>query len=626
MTVRTIQADVLSGLRQLPDESVHVICTSPPYYGLRTYRIPLSVWGGDPACSHEWGAEGRIRKSGGTKSSTLYGDNNGLTQESIAAKVERSSVDASTGAFCVTCGAWRGELGLEPTYTLYVEHIVEIFREARRVLRRDGVLWLNLGDSYATGAGSVASRPGGGDQGDEWAGYRGPRGGHEGKHTYVADGIGPMTQPNRLPQPGLKAKDLIGIPWEVAFALRRDGWWLRTGVPWIKRNGMSSSVTDRPTVNCEYVFLLTKAERYFYDHIAVLMPPDSGPSDIKKMAEGRARIGGKHKRHSDERNAANAETNIARKRSVGDPDGRFRRTSDWFYESLGLLTDEDGEPLAFMVNVQPLRDEHYAAWPPKLVEPMILAGTSEQGCCSGCGAPYRRIVKRGKELDAYKRACGADAAGEYNGLALKDYRGTGAQNPSEVKARILAGMRARLTIGWSPTCTCGNPELRLDDLETIESPISTEEVHDPSFVVGRAGMARPRADDTGRRPITRYEQRTYAAQLRASPFRSDMEREAGAAFDHYIRTDRAGARPIPPELLDRWIARHWLKRVDAPVLTPLPVVPCTVLDIFGGSGTTGIVADRLQRDAVLIEIGEQYIAMQKRRITRESPLFAEVTE
>jgi DNA modification methylase len=504
VTVRIIHADVTDGLRQLPDESVHVIATSPPYYGLRSYRIPPSVWGGDPACEHEWGEEhvDRSRATPGVNGSTLTNDG---AAQALSSRFEKRS------AFCVRCNAWRGELGLEPTYTLYIEHIVEVFREARRVLRKDGVLWLNLGDTYATGAGAVGDQPGGGVQGDRWVGRALRDGSHAGKNLAMA-AMGPMTQPNRLPQPGMKAKDLMGIPWEVAFALRRDGWWLRAGLPWVKRNGMSSSVTDRPTVNCEYVFLLTKSERYFYDHVAVLMPPDSGPSDLKKMAEKRERIGGKHKVHDDAKNAANAETNIGRKRSVGDPDGRFRRVSDWFYESLGLLTDDHGDPLAFIVNNQALREEHYAAWPPKLVEPMILAGTSEKGCCPACGAPWKRIVRKGAEIEAWKRACGANASGAYDGAAIKAYAGTGAQNASEVKARILEGMRQRVTVGWERTCSCD--------------------------------MAAP--------------------------------------------------------------------------------IPCTALDIFGGSGTTALVADRLQRNAILIEIGEQYIEMEKRRITRDAPLFTEI--
>src|SRR3974390_3801439 len=127
--------------------------------------------------------------------------------------------------------------------------MVKVFREVRRVLRKDGTLWLNMGDSYATGAGAVGQCPGGGKQGGNWQGL--------------------MTSPNRMPQIGLKAKDLCGIPWRLAFALQADGWYLRSEIIWHKPNPMPESVTDRPTKAHEYVFLMSKSERYYYDAEAI---------------------------------------------------------------------------------------------------------------------------------------------------------------------------------------------------------------------------------------------------------------------------------------------------------------------------------------------------------------------
>jgi hypothetical protein len=172
--------------------------------------------------------------------------------------------DASQGQFCHLCGAWRGSLGLEPTPALYVAHLVEVFREVKRVLREDGVLWVVIGDSYATGGGRVGRCPGGGEQGERW-----------GKRW---SGVDDLTQPNRLPIPGLKPKDLCGIPWRVAFALQDDGWFLRSDIIWAKGisfcdtysgSCMPESVRDRPTKGHEYVFLLSKSARYYYDQEAV---------------------------------------------------------------------------------------------------------------------------------------------------------------------------------------------------------------------------------------------------------------------------------------------------------------------------------------------------------------------
>jgi DNA modification methylase len=201
MTVRILVGDCRAVLATLPAESVHCVVTSPPYWGLRSYMAD-----GDPLKPYE--------------------------------------------------------LGLEPTPDLYVAHLVEVFRALRRVLRADGTCWVNLGDSYATGAGHVGEHPGGGEQGARWRGTGS-------KHDY---GLGPIQQPNRLPIAGLKPKDLVGIPWRVAFALQADGWYLRSEIIWHKPNPMPESVQDRPTKAHEQLFLLAKSERYFYDAEAIKEP------------------------------------------------------------------------------------------------------------------------------------------------------------------------------------------------------------------------------------------------------------------------------------------------------------------------------------------------------------------
>lgn len=164
---------------------------------------------------------------------------------------------------CVTSPPYWGlrdygtaaQIGMESTPDAYVAALVGVFREVRRVLVDDGVLWLNLGDSYATGGGAVGRALGGGDQGER----------------FIRAGM-INTQPNRMKLEGFKPKDLVGIPWRVAFALQADGWWLRSDVIWAKPNPMPESVTDRPTKSHEYVFLLSKSERYYYDAAAIAEP------------------------------------------------------------------------------------------------------------------------------------------------------------------------------------------------------------------------------------------------------------------------------------------------------------------------------------------------------------------
>lgn len=226
----------------------------------------------------------------------------------------------------------EGQIGLEATPDAYVAKLVEVFAEVWRVLRDDGTLWLNLGDSYS--------------------------GGGRGNYDIVSSNKGNAAS-RGLGRPvidGLKPKDLIGIPWRVAFALQAAGWYLRQDIIWHKPNPMPESVTDRCTKAHEYIFLLTKSARYFYDHEAVKEPCESGPSDIKKMLESKERIGGKHKELIDPLSKASSATNIGQKRSVGSPDGRNKRS-------------------VWTVGTQPYAEAHFATFPTDLIKPCILAGT-----------------------------------------------------------------------------------------------------------------------------------------------------------------------------------------------------------------------------------------------------------
>lgn len=244
-----LQGDCREVLPTLAAESVQCCVTSPPYWGLRDYGTAEWI-GGETECKHESKAARRASRpasglSGGT-----------------------ATVDAGTilGRIC-HCGAVRedSQIGLESTPAEYVSALVSVFRDVRRVLRPDGTIWLNLGDSYATGAGKVGEAPGGGAQGDRF------KESYFGKNVNAPAGRG-FTQPNRMPIPGLKPKDLVGIPWRVAFALQADGWFLRSDIIWHKPNPMPESVSDRPTKSHEYVFLLSKSERYFYDAEAIAEP------------------------------------------------------------------------------------------------------------------------------------------------------------------------------------------------------------------------------------------------------------------------------------------------------------------------------------------------------------------
>ena len=238
-------------------------------------------------------------------------------------------------------GTDQGEIGLERTPDEYVAKLVEVFREVRRVLAADGTLWLVLGDCYATGAGKVGNHPGGGKQGERWAGRGTHTAENSGKAASRIKAMGPMTQPNRMPIAGLKPKDLVGIPWMLAFVLRADGWYLRSDIIWHKPNPMPESCKDRPTKSHEYLFLLSKKSSYYYDAEA-----------IKEIAVSRER--GREKFNGE--SAVDTKMRGWGSHCGTDGSGRNRRT-------------------VWSIVTAPFKGAHFATYPPKLVEPCILAGS-----------------------------------------------------------------------------------------------------------------------------------------------------------------------------------------------------------------------------------------------------------
>lgn len=445
--------DVREVLAGLPERSIQTIVTSPPYWGLRDYNIPKSTWP----------------------------------------------------------DGWEGCLGLEPTPEMFIEHLVEVCRALWRVLRDDGTLWWNIGDSYSAGGR-----------------------GYGGKHNLPA---GRGNDGWHSPPPGLKHKDLVMMPHRVALALQEDRWYVRSTIVWAKPNPMPESCTDRPTSAYEYIFLLTKKPRYFYDADAVREPMSE--SSIKRYQHA-------------------IDTN-----EKFDPDKH--KNTEGVQSPMDILTRAAQNVVTrgsrnlrnvWRVPTQPYPEAHFATFPERIPELCIKVGTSEWGCCPQCGAPWERVVekeegygkrrctpgeagqavhpegithdldgpprttkgfqptcecveewqrgqptgpkdkvrseqglrtsaamgggagwrKREKEaVDEWKRSCGADSKGEYHGKAIKDYEGTGAENPSEVKARILEGMVPKVTTGYKPTCDCAPDEMP-DPLERYLGPPELEPV------------------------------------------------------------------------------------------------------------------------------------------------------
>jgi len=332
---KIICGDALTELRKLPDELVQCVVTSPPYWSLRDYGT--AKWeGGDPLCNH---IEKRGTTRGGQKSTITGGQD----------------ITPHLGQYrniCQKCGAVRidKQLGLEKTPEEYVSKMVEIFREVKRVLGNDGSVWLNLGDSYAGSGGAHAEH------------HKNP-GISKSHDRRGVPHWGNRNDPGRYLAPaGLKPKDLVGIPWRVAFALQADGWYLRSDIIWSKPNPMPESVTDRPTKAHEYIFLLSKNAKYYYDAESIkegAVWDVDGTGTIKRKERQRE---GLKSNPDDIKNGIrkiypDAKTGYAFKKI----DGTRNKRSVW------------------EVATQPYPEAHYATFPEALIKPCILAGCPEGG-------------------------------------------------------------------------------------------------------------------------------------------------------------------------------------------------------------------------------------------------------
>ena len=333
MSYQLIQAS--ASAMPLADESVQTCVTSPPYWGLREYAGESGV---------RWG-DGTVHP-----------------------------------------------LGLEPTPELFVEHMVEVFREVKRVLRPDGTLWLNLGDSYNT-AGGV-----------NWHGSNGDKG-------YA---LAPEPRNKALGRaPGLKQKDLVGIPWRVAFALQADGWYLRSDIIWAKPNPMPESVTDRPTKAHEYIFLLSKSPRYYFDNDAVR-------EDAKYGRRSNFRGGGAYVEQGATPSNGSKPTESTTT-SGSDPDaGRNIRT-------------------VWDIATQSYSGAHFATFPEAIPERCIKAGSASTAC-GICGAPWERVT----DIEYVKSpAHGAGSVvGRHYETGSNNYDGAGMPRLNKHVT----------TTGWQPTC------------------------------------------------------------------------------------------------------------------------------------------------------------------------------
>lgn len=314
MEVNTIiQGDCLEVLKTLPDNSIDCCVTSPPYYGLRDYGTGEWV-GGDPDCDHV--ANPNATKRQGNEDFNI---NRPSSEETITKGFYQT--------VCPKCGAVREDkqIGLEETPEQYIQRLIDVFREVRRVLKDDGTLWVNIGDSYCNSNGFARAS-------DSFQ--------RKGRNDAPAND----RNLSALHNSGLKTKDLIGIPWMLAFALRKDGWYLRQDIIWHKPNPMPESVKDRCTKSHEYIFLLSKQPQYYFDYEAIQ------EDAVSKDCNANIRFGGN--KYGDNK----------------DKHFQIYSGNEW------VPTDKRNKRDVWSVTTKAIKEAHFATFPEALIKPCILAG------------------------------------------------------------------------------------------------------------------------------------------------------------------------------------------------------------------------------------------------------------
>ena len=381
MSIEIKTGNCLQVLKTMPEQSVNTCVTSPPYWGLRDYGT--AEWeGGDEKCDH-------ISNPNATKKM-------GNPEFNIN---RPSREDTKTKGYykskCPKCGAVRkdSQLGLEETPEEYVENMVAVFREVKRVLRDDGTVWLNLGDSYFGSSGQ-------GGKTKKQITNKGSYHNHKRKSDY------------------LKPKDLSGIPWRVAFALQADGWYLRQDIIWHKPNPMPESVTDRCTKAHEYIFLLSKSLKYYFDNEAI---KEDSVTIIKKRTR---------------KTGTGVDSNIGNQGSAGN-NGKRNKRSVW------------------TVNTKPFKGAHFATFPPDLIEPCVLAGCPEKICVE-CGTPYEREmevieVEPKENINISNNRKEFDSSMGGGGTSLKGHSGHFKEDGTPV-------VTPKKDLGFKKQCQCDNNE------------------------------------------------------------------------------------------------------------------------------------------------------------------------
>lgn len=348
---RIICGDALNVLTRLPSDSIDCVVTSPPYWSLRDYGIEPQVWGGDPNCQHNFNLKeiqtGQCHWNSGGEV-IPYGE-----------RKIRNGAKRELG-FCLKCGAWKGSLGLEPTFDLFIKHLCDIFDEVKRVLKKEGTCWVNLGDTY-----SGSCQGAGKNTKERVEGKRTENLGSS-KNYLMKYGHALTTKPPSS-KTSIPNKCLCLIPFRFAIEMVNRGWILRNVIIWRKPNCMPSSVKDRFTVDFEYLLFFVKNKKYWFE---------AQYEDSKTIYE-----------------KFNVRVRDYSKKKIQCP--QFKATPFEVEQYHGRNIEygnKKNKRCIWTITTKPFKEAHFAVFPPQLVETPIRAGCPEF-VCKKCGKARKRIIK-----------------------------------------------------------------------------------------------------------------------------------------------------------------------------------------------------------------------------------------
>ncbi len=418
---KIIQGDALQKLRELPEKSINMVMTSPPYWALRDYGSTVeTIWDGNENCYHDFETNKEISR---------FSNNKWKVGNNIVGEENLHEYKTRGDSFCNNCGAWKGQLGLEPTFDLYIKHLCDIFDEIKRVLRNDGTCWVNIGDTYyGNSSYSNSGRAGfSGKDGndDEWKRQFG-----DGKCLYCGKlcktqfcdrtCLNKMGNDFRSQNRQMPSKSLVMIPFRFAIEMVNRGWILRNTIIWHKRNCMPSSVKDRFTVDFEYLFFFSKKKNYYFETQYEKLSEEI-VRDFQRRKNLRWTTGKTSKHHG--------------RKESGDKN-REGRTRDEFID----LEQGRNKRTVWTINPKPFSESHFAVYPEELCETPIKAGCPEF-VCNKCGKPKILEIK-------YSGGTIGKAWHDHSDDLKKGMLGRGGI-PSKTEEPYKKEIK-----GYKPTCSC----------------------------------------------------------------------------------------------------------------------------------------------------------------------------